>query len=63
MNIACADTEGGGGRVPTPNGKSQIYTGFVSNTGPGPLKDHKATIIGTPAERHFADGPMMTCLQ
>ena len=51
MNKACADPEGGGWRGST--GKSQIYTGFVSNTGPGPIKDHKATIIGTPAERHL----------
>ena len=48
MNIACADPEAGGG-VRTPTGKSQIYIGFVSNTGPGPLKNHKANIIGTPA--------------
>ena len=34
----------------------------ISKTGPDPLKITKlpsCAIIGTPAKRHFADGPMM----
>ena len=47
MNIACADPERGKGG-PTPSGNHK-YIWFVRNTCPGPLKNHKTTIIGTPA--------------
>ena len=42
--MTCADPEGGGGGqgVRTPPEKSQKI-GFLSNTGPDPLKNHKAT--------------------
>ena len=33
---------GGGGRGPDPSGKLQSYK-FLSNTGPDPLENHKAT--------------------
>ena len=50
---SCADPEGEGGGTggldPLNNHKN---IGFPSNTGPDPLKNHKAT-IGTPAKRHF----------
>ena len=58
--FTCADPEGD--RGPGPPGKSQNI-GFLSNTGPDPLKNHKATlyqasihcrdIISTPAKRHL----------
>ena len=38
----CADPEGGGQGVRTPHEKSQKYR-FHINTGPDPLKKHKAT--------------------
>ena len=43
---------------PPPLDKSQKYIGFLSNTGPDPLQNHKAAkpvsaIIGTPAKRHL----------
>ena len=41
--IACADPEGD--RVSGPPGKSQNI-GFLSNTDPDPLKQHKATKLG-----------------
>ena len=34
--------------------------GFFSNTGQDPLKNHKATIIGTPAKRHL-NGVLLVC--
>ena len=59
--------EGTGGPDPPPEKSQNI--GFLSNTGPGPLKDYIATkpafIVGvpsgSPAKRHlrFAGGPMM----
>ena len=62
MCISWADQEGGGGqgvRTPTPENHKNI--GFLSKTGPNPLKSHKATktnthcwvIIGPPAKRHL----------
>ena len=38
--LACADPEGGGVRTSLKNHKN---IGFPSNTGPDPLKNHKAT--------------------
>ena len=48
---------GTGGPDPLPL-KNHKNIGFLSNTGPDPLKNHKATIqcraiIGTPAKRHL----------
>ena len=56
----CGSRRGQGVRTPTE--KSQIYIGFVSNTctGPGLLKNHKATIIGTPAKRRL-NGVSLEC--
>ena len=40
----CADPEGGGGQeVQTPALKIHNDIGFLSNAGPDPLKNHKAT--------------------
>ena len=41
----CADPEGGrgSGPPPPPPGKNHKYIFFLSNTGPDPLKNHKAT--------------------
>ena len=64
---------GGGQGVLTPTEKSQKNIGFLSNTGPDPLKNHKATKpafnVGpsshhrpaseTPFKWRFAGGPMM----
>ena len=59
----CTDPEVGTGgpdtAPPTPEKSQNI--GFLSNTGPDPLKNHKATkpafqfwaLIGTPAKRHL----------
>ena len=60
---------GGGQGVWTPL-KNHKNVGFLSNTGPDPLKNHKATkpdsMLGrhghasqTPFEWRFAGGPMM----
>ena len=60
-NIHVRIQRGGGGQgVRTPR-KIHKNTGFLSNTGSDPLKNHKATkpafnvetIIGTPANRHL----------
>ena len=69
-SLSWADPEeGAGGPDPPPENHKNI--GFLSNTGPYPLKSHKATkpasmyraIIGTPAKRRFnwrfAGGAMM----
>ena len=71
-----ADPEGGGTqRVRAPPGKIQKI-GFLSNTDPNPLKNHKATkkasqhsMLGhhrpateTPFKWRFAGGPMMALL-
>ena len=43
VSVTKADPEGGQGvRTPLPE-KSQKNIGFLSNTGPNPLKNHKAT--------------------
>ena len=69
MGDACADPEGGGARIqtPPPPEKSQKI-GFLSNTGPDPLKNHKATKpafnVGPPSARQrnaiymADDGPL-----
>ena len=41
LNV-CTDPEGGTGG-PDPNLKNHENIGFFSNTGPDPLKNHKAT--------------------
>ena len=46
--LSCADPEdggggGGGGRGSGPTLKNHKNIGFLSNTGPGPLKYHRAT--------------------
>ena len=51
----CADPEGGGLGVRTPEISQNI--GFLTKTGLDPLKNHKAgiqcrAIIGPPAKRH-----------
>ena len=66
------DTEGGGHGVRTPL-KNHKNIGFLSNTSPDPLKNHKATkpafSLGhywhaseTPFKLRFAGGPMMARL-
>ena len=64
----CVCVGGGHGvRIPLKNHKN---IGFLSNTGPDPLKNHKATkpalkcwaIIGPPAKRHLHDRPIMAHL-
>ena len=40
---ACADPEGGGGQGVTPLKNHKNILGFLSSTGPDPLKNHKAT--------------------
>ena len=53
---AWADPEGTGDRWSGPPLKNHKNIGFLSNTGPGPLKNHKATkpaVIYTPAKRHL----------
>ena len=52
------DPEGGGDRGSGPLQENHKNIGFLRNTGPDPLKNHKATIqfwviIGTPANRHL----------
>ena len=60
-----ADPEVGQG-ARTPSEKSQKNKEFLSNTGPDPLKNHRATkpafnVVQSPARQwRFADGPMMT---
>ena len=57
----CADPEGGGAGGPDNPLKNHINIGFLSNTGPDPLKksqNFQASIecwgiIGTPAKRHL----------
>ena len=39
----CADPEGGGGRGSEPPLTNHKKNGFLSNAGPDPLKNHKAT--------------------
>ena len=69
---ACADPEGGYG-VRTPSLKNDKNIGFLSNIGPDPLKNHKATkpafnldhhrhASETPFKWRFAGGPMMARL-
>ena len=43
--IACADPEGGQG-VRSPSLKNHKNIGFLCNTGPDPLNNHKATNVG-----------------
>ena len=72
--FACADAEGGGpgDRTPPPL-KNHKYIGFLSNTGPDPLKITKLpsqhSILGyhrhaseTPFQWRFAGVPMMARL-
>ena len=71
---ACTDSEGWGGGTGGPYLlKNHKNIGFLSNTGPDPLKNHKATkpafnvgplllccaIIGPPAKRHFNNGVLL----
>ena len=64
---ACADPEEGGGRGSRPPEKSQNI-GYLSNTGPDPLKNHKATKpsvnVGPSSirQRNASGGPMMARL-
>ena len=63
--VACADPERGTGVPDPPPLRTHKNIGFLSNTGPDPLKNHKATksacIVGpSSARQRFADGPMMT---
>ena len=70
MNVdACADQEGEGDRGSGPPEKNHKNIGFLSKTGPDPLKNHKATkpvfIFGpssaaseTQFKWRFAGGPM-----
>ena len=71
LTCACADPEGGrGSRHPLENHKA---IGFLSNTGPDPLENHKANklpMLGnyrptskTPFKWRFGGGPMMTCFK
>ena len=72
--ISCADPEGGGAGVWTPPLKNHKNLGFLSDSGPDPLKIHKATepafsMLGhhqhaskTPFKWHFAGGQMMARL-
>ena len=63
--VACADPEGGGGRGFGPPPEKSQNKGFLSNTGPDPLKKSQSyqasiqrwAIIGPPAKRHMT---MMT---
>ena len=64
-----ADSVGGGGGCPDPHPlENHKNIGFHSNTGPDPLKNHKATKpvfnVGTSSHhrhaRRFAGGPLMT---
>ena len=43
QSYLCADPEGGGGRGSGPPLKNHKNIGFLCNTGPDPLKNHKAT--------------------
>ena len=53
----CADPEGGGGHGVLTPPKNHKNIGFLSNTGPDPLKSHKATKM---AFRWRADdGPLL----
>ena len=60
-NTSMRGSRGGGGMGFGPPLKNHKNIGFLSNTGPDPLKNHKATklvfnvwaIIGPPANRHF----------
>ena len=62
--MACADPEGGGQGVRTPL-KNHKNIGFLSNTGPDPLKKTQRyqarfqywAIIGPPAKRKFINLP------
>ena len=61
MFLTCADPDGGQGSVPPPTEKHRAI-GFLSNTGPDPLINHKATnpaIIGMPAKRHLNSVSLM----
>ena len=58
---ACADPEGGGGGA-----GGHKFIGLPSNTGPDPLKNHKAIMLGhhghaseTPFKWRFAGGQTM----
>ena len=55
LAFTCADPEGGTGGLHPPPEKSQKYKGFLSNTGPDPLKNHKA------AKPAFNVGPPLAC--
>ena len=53
---SCADPEGEGAGGSDPSLKIYKAVGFLGDTGPDPLKNHKIqywTIIGQPAKRHF----------
>ena len=65
-----ANLEGGGDRGSGPSLKNHRNIGFLSNTGPDPLINHKATKTAfnvgqhrpaseTPFKWRFAGGPMM----
>ena len=51
---ACADPEGGGQGVRTPL-KNNKNIGFLSNTGPDPLKNQEATIQCWAKNRHAGE--------
>ena len=63
MCISWADQEGGGRESGPPPPENHKNIGFLSKTGPNPLKSHKATktnthcwvIIGPAAKRHLND--------
>ena len=63
-HCACADPEGEGERdLDPPPLKNYKNIGFLSKSGPDPLKNHKATKPafndGQSFKWRFADGPMM----
>ena len=61
--VLWADPEGGQGvRTPPPHSEKSQNIGFLCNTGPDPLKNHKATKLG-PSSWCFTGGPMMVQLK
>ena len=75
QGLPCADPEGVGDRGSGPPAEKSQNIGYSSNTGPDPLKIHKATkpafnvflsnhrhVSVTPFKWCFAGGPMMALL-
>ena len=58
VHYMCGSRWGTGGPDPHPL-KNHLNIAFLSNTGPDPLKNHKAT---KPFKRRFAGGPMMALI-